>query len=72
MNVPSPSNSLTEEVDGKQIRSWSVKNGVQLITDFDVLSATAEKLQKNTNESILSNFNFFAFIISSFDNYSLR
>ena len=24
---------------------------------------------KNTNESILSNFNFFAFIISSFDNY---
>ncbi len=47
VNVPSPSNILSEEIDGKQIRSWSVKNGVQLITDFDVLSATVGKIQKN-------------------------
>lgn len=48
VNVPSPSNSLTEEVDGKQIRSWSVKNNVKLITDFDVLSTTVQTLQKNS------------------------
>ncbi|MES2615183.1 MAG: argininosuccinate synthase [Bdellovibrionota bacterium] len=51
VNVPSPSNSLSEEVDGKQIRSWSVKNGVQLITDFDVLNATVEKIQKKAKSS---------------------
>lgn len=58
VNVPSPSNSLTEEIDGKQIRNWSVKNGVKLITDIDVLRATVEKIQKkskSTSSKIIEN-----------------
>lgn len=52
VNVASQSNSLSEEMDGKEIRTWSVKNGVTLITDFDVFKATTEKIQKNSKISI--------------------
>lgn len=48
VNVLSPTKTLGEELDGKEIRQWSVKNGVQLITEYDVLSSTIEKMFKYT------------------------
>lgn len=47
VNVPSPENNTTETRDGKQIRHWSVINNVQLVTDFDVLAATLERMAKS-------------------------
>lgn len=47
INVPSPENNTTEQSDGKMIRHWSVVNNVQLVTDFDVLNTTLEKMQKS-------------------------
>lgn len=46
VNVPSNLNTISEEQDAKLIRNWSVKNGVQLITDFDVLTMTVDQLLK--------------------------
>jgi hypothetical protein len=48
VNVHSPSKTIGEELDGKEIKGWSVKNGVQLITDYDVLANTIEKMGKYT------------------------
>lgn len=36
-----------EELDAKVIRSWSVKNHVQIITDYDVFLAMIQKIKKN-------------------------
>lgn len=51
VNVKSPGNDESEERDGKQIRHWSVMNGVQLITDFDVLVSTVERMKKSSKQS---------------------
>lgn len=48
VNVPSPENTTGERADGRQIREWSVKNQVHLITDFEVLQATVERLQRTS------------------------
>ncbi|APJ04089.1 argininosuccinate synthase [Silvanigrella aquatica] len=48
VNVPTPSKQISEEIDGKQIRSWSVKNEVQLITDYEVFKVTVEKMAKSS------------------------
>ncbi len=47
VNVASPSHGISEEIDGKEIRNYSVKNGVHLVTDFDVLSAFVNKLESH-------------------------
>lgn len=46
VNVPSRNakEQSTEISDGRQIRQWSVSNGVPLINDFDVLKETVDKL----------------------------
>lgn len=46
LNVASPSSTENETRDGKLIRNWSVKNGVRLITDHEVLKETLEEMQK--------------------------
>jgi argininosuccinate synthase len=46
VNVASPENNTSEVRDGAQIRHWSVVNKVQLITEYDVLATTVERLQK--------------------------
>ena len=48
VNVTSPENNNSEQRDGKQIRHWSVVNNVQLITDFDVLKSTLDRLAKSS------------------------
>ena len=52
VNVPNPSKLPSEEIDGKNIRNWSVKNGVQLITDFEVLKVTVEKMAKTPKSGV--------------------
>ncbi len=47
VNALAHTHSASEEKDGKIIREWSVKNKVQLITDFDVFVSFIHKLQKN-------------------------
>lgn len=47
VNVASPENNTGEVRDGAQIRHWSVVNKVQLITEYDVLATTVERLQKS-------------------------
>lgn len=47
VNVASPDNNTSEQRDGKQIRHWSVVNDVQLITDFEVLKTTLDRLRKS-------------------------
>lgn len=52
VNVPNPTKLMSEEIDGKNIRNWSVKNGVQLITDYEVLKVTIEKMAKTPKSGI--------------------
>jgi argininosuccinate synthase len=52
VNVASPENNTSEVRDGAQIRHWSVINKVQLITEYDVLSSTVERLQKRSRASV--------------------
>ncbi|KAB8033205.1 argininosuccinate synthase [Fluviispira multicolorata] len=55
VNVASPTNTISEEIDGKSIRSWSVKNGVQLITDYEVLKVTVERMNKSMKSGVSKN-----------------
>ena len=52
VNVPTPAKPISEEIDGKNIRNWSVKNGVQLITDFEVLKVTIDKMAKTPKSGL--------------------
>lgn len=52
VNVPTPSKPISEEIDGKNIRNWSVKNGVQLITDYEVFKVTVEKMAKSSKSGL--------------------
>ena len=52
VNVASPENNTGEVRDGGQIRHWSVVNKVQLITEYDVLETTVERLQKRSRGSV--------------------
>jgi hypothetical protein len=45
VNVMSPENNTVEVRDGTEIRKWSVINGVQLVSEFDVLKNICERLQ---------------------------
>jgi argininosuccinate synthase len=45
VNVMSPENNNVEVRDGTEIRKWSVINGVQLVTEYDVLSNICERLK---------------------------
>ena len=47
VNVASPENNNSEVRDGKQIRHWSVLNNVTLISEFDVLQSTLERMAKS-------------------------
>lgn len=46
VNVPSPGANQKEVSDGRLIRDFSVENKVTLITDYDVLTSTVERLSK--------------------------
>jgi argininosuccinate synthase len=52
VNVPTPSKPISEEIDGKNIRNWSVKNGVQLITDYEVFKVTVETMAKSAKSGL--------------------
>jgi argininosuccinate synthase len=54
INVPSPGDNENEHRDGKQIRHWSVVNNVQLITDFDVLKTTVDRMQRSKKGNMTS------------------
>lgn len=45
VNVMSPENNNVEVRDGTEIRKWSVINGVQLVSEYDVLSNICERLK---------------------------
>jgi argininosuccinate synthase len=45
VNVMSPENNNVEVRDGTEIRKWSVINGVQLVTEFDVLNNICERMK---------------------------
>jgi len=51
INVISNHKEEHEVVAGSQIRSWSVKNHVQLITEFEVLQAVLTRMSKNAKSS---------------------
>lgn len=51
VNVKSPGEDENEERDGKQIRHWSVMNGVELITDHDVFVSTVERMKKTAKNA---------------------
>ena len=45
VNVMSPDNNTVEVRDGTEIRKWSVINGVQLVSEFDVLKNICERMK---------------------------
>lgn len=45
VNVMSPENNTVEVRDGTEIRKWSVINGVQLVSEFDVLKNICERMK---------------------------
>ncbi len=51
VNIPTPLKPISEEIDGKNIRNWSVKNGVQMITDYEVFKVTVERMAKSAKSS---------------------
>jgi argininosuccinate synthase len=57
VNVVSPDNnkaakpSETEMRDGTLIRHWSVQNGKQIVTDYEVLNSLVSKLKKSSKPS---------------------
>lgn len=55
VNVPSPAKIISEEMDGANIRNWSVKNKVLLITDYEVLKATIERMAKSSKVTSAKN-----------------
>lgn len=55
VNVPSPAKPMSEEIDGKHIRNWSVKNAVQLITDYEVFKVTVERMAKSAKSNTAKN-----------------
>lgn len=47
VNVVSPDNNQGEVRDGTLIRHWSVQNGKQILTDYDVFESVVSKLKKS-------------------------
>lgn len=52
VNVMSPENNNVEVRDGTEIRKWSVINGVQLVTEYDVLSNICERFKTQARKPV--------------------
>ena len=50
VNVMSPENNTVEVRDGTEIRKWSVINGVQLVSEYDVLMNICERFKSQARK----------------------
>lgn len=54
VNVPSPSHDAQEDSDGKMIRQWAAQSSTQIVTDFDILLNTLQRLQSQKKGELRS------------------